>query len=435
MNKIKDYQKGILTIAAAALALFVFLTASFVIFYLHNVEAQTFTPAAGPGWIRFSSDSYGGASADAVPYGVFVTSDGTVVGEAWSDNYGWLSFNQADLTNCPLTPCRAVFSASTGQLSGWAKFLGADSWVSLRGTINVVSLPTPVSRTALFLRKTVPLAASLFDILNVRAETNYGVNFDPSSGKITGVAWSDNAGWIVFGDPATPSAVSACADCLVMAELLNQPPTVVAGSVTVDEPPDSWCAASPFYETSWQYNDPEPNPTAQASARIDFIKVGDTTPTHTANTTSSDWSYTFFGPLSRLAADTEYRAWVTVSDGAVESLAPASSSIFRTPQYYYPLVDFNWSPSPFSAPAQVTFNGNATDRSGGAQPISWQWEFSNAAPARSSVAQPTMIRIQQLPAWATSTVIQDSHQCILGQSLGISGSIGPGIKRRIFKEL
>ncbi len=97
------------------------------------------TSAADPGigWIKFSPAD---APADSVPYGVYMNNTtGALSGYAWTQWNGWLSFNQSDLTGCPSGSCAAQLR--NGQLSGWAKFIGADpnqsswiGWVSLSGT-------------------------------------------------------------------------------------------------------------------------------------------------------------------------------------------------------------------------------------------------------------------------------------------------------------
>ena len=103
------------------------------------------------------------------------TGNGSVTGYAWGGNgYGWLSFNDADLTGCPSGACSA--KRQTNALVGWARLLsiknaGANSggwngWVQLDG-----------------------------------------VSIDPTSGNLSGYAWSDELGFIDFsGTPgSTPS--------------------------------------------------------------------------------------------------------------------------------------------------------------------------------------------------------------------------------------
>lgn len=95
----------------------------------------------GMGWISFNNASDG----SAVNYGVNIPEgDGVLSGQAWSEYYGWISFDAADLTGCPSGVCTARRVGNV--LVGWARILsikdalaagnagGFDGWVSLSGT-------------------------------------------------------------------------------------------------------------------------------------------------------------------------------------------------------------------------------------------------------------------------------------------------------------
>ncbi len=56
-----------------------------------------------------------------------------VSGWAWSENIGWISFNQSDLSDCPRGECRARVDFDSGQISGWARVLSYNGWLSLSG--------------------------------------------------------------------------------------------------------------------------------------------------------------------------------------------------------------------------------------------------------------------------------------------------------------
>lgn len=111
------------------------------------------------GWISFNDTNppTGGAG-----YGVKVSATGALSGYAWAnpedtfagallspwmaissvtktDNIGWLSFNSADTLGCPASPCQATLNKSTGEVTGWARFvlkgeLLENGWVHLGGT-------------------------------------------------------------------------------------------------------------------------------------------------------------------------------------------------------------------------------------------------------------------------------------------------------------
>jgi hypothetical protein len=62
-------------------------------------------------------------------------------GYAWSPVVGWISFSVTDLVDCPSAPCEArVADGLSGsfpkEVSGWAKVLSTDTWLSLRAPLS-----------------------------------------------------------------------------------------------------------------------------------------------------------------------------------------------------------------------------------------------------------------------------------------------------------
>jgi hypothetical protein len=146
------------------------------------------------GWINFnncasksdtSTDCTGNVhppTPSPIQFGVSVdlssggTTSGDFSGEAWSDNVGWISFNER--SNCPTAPCTPHVDFTTGEITGWARALtfnvsngGWDGWINLAATGH-----------------------------------NDGWNLDvgsdgtifSGSGDITGAAWGDLVlGWVV----------------------------------------------------------------------------------------------------------------------------------------------------------------------------------------------------------------------------------------------
>jgi hypothetical protein len=109
----------------------------------------------GAGWISFNNLTDGSATN----YGVNVpATDGNLTGYAWSEHYGWLSFNSSDLGGCPTAPCSARRVGST--IQGWAKFSTATADPNWSGWVSLSA-----------------------------------VNVTPSN-VFTGYAWSDDLGWI-----------------------------------------------------------------------------------------------------------------------------------------------------------------------------------------------------------------------------------------------
>ncbi|MFH1259799.1 MAG: hypothetical protein ABII74_08340, partial [Elusimicrobiota bacterium] len=100
----------------------------------HNTSGYAWSENIG--WISFNNASDG----SAVNYGVNVDlGNGKLSGYGWSENIGWISFNESELVGCPEGECRAKATPS-GQLGqsdvniyGWARALshggGWDGWI------------------------------------------------------------------------------------------------------------------------------------------------------------------------------------------------------------------------------------------------------------------------------------------------------------------
>jgi hypothetical protein len=91
------------------------------------------------GWISFNNcTSSGGSNCSGIGYGVRLNAGtGNLSGYAWSDNIGWISFNET--SGCPLSGCttQPSINIGTGAFSGWARALshggGWDGWIHLSG--------------------------------------------------------------------------------------------------------------------------------------------------------------------------------------------------------------------------------------------------------------------------------------------------------------
>ncbi|MDP3093714.1 MAG: PKD domain-containing protein [bacterium] len=92
------------------------------------------------GWISFNCNNPELPSPRCTyNYGVNINSlTGILSGYAWSENIGWLTFNESELAGCPTSPCQAKLDVLTKQISGWSRALayggGWDGWIRLRDT-------------------------------------------------------------------------------------------------------------------------------------------------------------------------------------------------------------------------------------------------------------------------------------------------------------
>jgi len=151
--------------------------------------------STGLGWISTHNSGEGDL------YGLYIpSSDGSVSGYAWSENIGWIDFQPSG----PY-PTNPSYSAKRegNKLTGWARILsikeaneignsgGWKGWIKLGGT--------------------------------AQDGSSYGVEVDPTTGKLSGYAWSDELGWISF-DRASTTPV-------------NPTPTSTPTSTTTSTPP------------------------------------------------------------------------------------------------------------------------------------------------------------------------------------------------------
>jgi len=116
----------------------------------HNILG--FAWSENIGWISFNSDNCdsdgNGLYDDGVsgclndgssvsPYGVSLDSNKNLIGSAWSENVGWISFESDDIVGCPsgVGTCQPGFDSETKEFFGWARALsygdGWDGWISL----------------------------------------------------------------------------------------------------------------------------------------------------------------------------------------------------------------------------------------------------------------------------------------------------------------
>jgi len=275
------------------------------------------------GWVSFNNTSGGGT----IDYGVNIGSDGVFSGYAWSENIGWISFNTADLSGCPSGVCRAEINLETGEVSGWARILNlTDGWIHLKGS-------------------------------------NYGISVDinpssPTYQEFSGWAWGDTAiGWLSFNcenwthpDYKVKTSFS-----------FNRAPT--AHTLSVDQ--GNYCTA-PLHPTfSWTFSDPDNDNQGAYQIQVDN-NFGFTSPEiDSGKVYSASNSYSPSNPLSynttyywRLKVwderEMESDDWIyPPSPEGNPSLPPGDS--FTTPDHAYPAPDFTWSPASPSIEEFVQF--------------------------------------------------------------------------------
>lgn len=218
----------------------IILVASFIYFFQtkkiaagteHNVLG--FAWSENIGWISFNSESDG----SSVNYGVNIdTTTGKFSGYAWSEHLGWISFNRADTGDppyddpCPDGTCIAKLEnpanlgSSDVKVLGWARVLsvknnssnagGWDGWIR-------------------------------FD------HGRDGEVYIDSNGDFHGWAWSDMVlGWLSFNS-SDPNAGGESYKVSVQISGVNHKPEI---SELKAISPD-WCGADPAITLSWRFSD------------------------------------------------------------------------------------------------------------------------------------------------------------------------------------
>lgn len=155
-------------------------------------------------------------------YGVNVSSNGKLSGYAWSENYGWISFQESDWDNCPDDSCPPLLSPPN-RVYGWARIL------SLRDPFNSD------------LGGWIKLSAGSDDVVN------WMVTYNSVEQTFGGYAYSDEVGWIDFGPipdsevgsiSAVPCKIaveeSACDTATISWDLTEGSPAYEVESLTTD---------------------------------------------------------------------------------------------------------------------------------------------------------------------------------------------------------
>lgn len=324
------YKKFILIAVSLVLA----VVFRFQFFNREEVSAGTGDNLSGyawsenTGWLSFNCTNT--SSCSTADYGVKVAADGLMSGFAWSDAVGWVSFNSSDLTACPSGTCEARMNPDNGQVSGWAKALGAsggwDGWISLRGT-------------------------------------NYGVS-------VTGCRWQNYAwgsnvmGWLRFRD-GTYGVTGRGYACR------PEPPSV---SALAPQAPGDYCAYPLGWTLSWDYSDPNNDPPGndpQSAYQVVITDAGSGSTVKDSGRVSSA-STSYAPPAGSLSFNKKYNWQVTVWDTTNLSASAAGAS-FTTMAHSAPSAVIDMFPPMRPAiDEQVTLKSASTFGEGASEKsVSW----------------------------------------------------------------
>lgn len=335
------------------------------------------------GWVSFNNTTGGGSD-----YGVNIdTSTGKLSGYTWSEHIGWITFNESDLTGCPSGACQAHYDSNTGALTGWGRVLanggGWDGWIRFEN-------------------------ASI-----------------DSNGDWHGWAWSSEVvGWLSFN-----SAEGGGSSYKVTSNL-NNPPTKPTGLQAIN--PSNYCGKSPNnIFLSWQFNDPDSGDT-QSAYEIEVTRKSDGTTETTGQQSSSASSFPVLIINNHIGSQLiwydsssqgySWRVRTWDSSGAQSPWSDFNS--FNTTKHQWPSIIFNSSPEEPSKGEEVHFtdSSNCYDGDGGCD--IWSWVFEDGDPSISPDQNPTVQFIDNGTKTVTLEVTDsDGYSCPLTKCVNVSWAL------------
>jgi len=359
----------------------------------HNVSGYAWSENIG--WISFNNTSGGGSTS----YGVNIDSaTGNFSGYAWSENVGWISFAPAGPYPDGCTSnCTAKLDFGTNKVTGWARACagtvngdctgatrtdGWDGWIKMSGTATNGSI--------------------------------YGVS--RSGCDLTGFAWgSDVVGWISFtstncdSDNNGVSDTGNYANCpvgqgvtsygVVTTFCENQPP--LADNLSATQL--NYCVSGPTTIFSWQFTDLDGDTQSAYQIQVDNNSNFSSPEVDSCKAISNSNSYAIGAcgsccvnpPCScSIAYDNTYYWRLMVWDSkdtpssdwiVYQNNVPPPES-FTTPSHSYPSPNFTPSPQNPAIAEIVTFidsskcyfsPGDTEYSCSAGVSISYLWDFDN----------------------------------------------------------
>ena len=296
-------------------------------------------------------------------YGVHIDNydDYKLLGHAWSDKIGWLSFNRSETGAPPAAPFNgsenyiAKFDMSTKQISGWARALaysnapdgGWDGWVKLRGT--------------------------------VQGGGDYGLSIETNSKEFRGWAWGGdvegNAGEEVIGLVSFNDK-----DYDGEAGPIDYQVKTTLNWITVSDTSETWayCDDSRHPILNWtvsdgaqasywiQINDVDSFDDSCTGCEVNTNEVASTSNSYTT-AYNFNWNTTYYW---RVKVKDSYGAW---------SLWKKDSNGFTTPLNAYPSPNFSNSPQTVRTNEFTQFQDTSTCFDSDNTCNSWTWTFEGAA--------------------------------------------------------
>ncbi|MDD5291292.1 MAG: PKD domain-containing protein [Patescibacteria group bacterium] len=373
------------------------------------------------GWISFNCSN--DDSCSTIDYGVSIDPEtGDISGYAWSPNIGWISFNRADTGAPPADPYSgagetiiANYNYTTGQITGWAKILALedDGWINF-------NVP---SGGGLPLDFPVDLPIDFEGI-------SFGVSIASSTSEFSGWAWNggeDGAGigWISFN--CADSGAGGCSghDYKVSSSLNISPEAAnpTAPNWTAEQA-CSLYAKQAFLR--WEFSDPDAGSSQSAyQVIVDDDNNPDSPIVDTGKTEESASQY-LLGP-DDLDYDTTYYWWIRVWDNLNFSSELTAGPSFTTYKHELPGVAFAWSPENPSKDEGAKFTQSSTSY-GGTTITDLLWTAPNASIDDPATSTPVLIFNSSGNQEVTLKVTDsDGYYCSLTETVNVNVTL-PGWK-------
>jgi len=353
------------------------------------------------GWISFNNTNHAGA----VTYGVKIEEDGNLTGYAWSSNVGWINF---DATETGKTS--ANVNLETKAISGWARACSVFS----SGCSGALSANT----------------GGWDGWINLGAEgTSPGVWID-DDGNFQGYAWGGGTviGWISFSGPTlNGDSYGVTTDF----PFISEP---VISNVIISLSEGEACSQSRIpHRISWTNSaDSVDAATYDYEYEIKFIGDGGLELTGSKGSNESiTWNYTELNPVCSNKCCDNYQSSIkfgktyTVSvrgrnvdksTGRKGPWSESKTSSFTTKNHCYPYVGgIKNEPSIIEVNEVISFEPiNAGVHAGS---IGYNWVFSGASPANSSLEKPTTTFISAGSKNVKLTVDDGTYSCFVTKSV------------------
>lgn len=313
------------------------------------------------GWVSFNNTSDG----SPVNYGVNIAANGDFSGYAWSENIGWISFNRSDTGNPPSNDPGAgsgpvaKYIYGTGQVLGWARALanggGWDGWIRFDAGSSPVTL-------------------------------------NASTGDFSGYAWgSDVVGWLSFN---SSDAGAGGGPYKVVADI-NIPPSASSLQIAAQD----YCTSSPsgLISFQWQYSDADGDNESQYQLQVDnnsnfSSPEVDLTQSLILPNPSNNARivYVKSAPGADELAFNQSAYWWRAKvwdNGGADSGWVNGPASFGTVVHSYPSIDFTWNSANPSAAENIRFT-DASTTYGGTSKTDWSWSFQDGNPGGSGQQNP-----------------------------------------------